>query len=171
MSPPELTPLDPEPILATLRKHEVRFVVIGAIAAILQGYPLPTYDLDITPDDAPDNLERLADALRELEAKLRTPQGAIDFPVDAKMLSGARVWTLTTRAGDLDLVFDPAGTAGYADLRRGAIAYDIGSGEIPVASLIDVIRSKETAHRVKDQAQLPALRRTLELRRERESRS
>jgi hypothetical protein len=68
------------------------------------------------------------------------------------------------------LVFQPAGTEGYADLRRNAVELDLGAREpVLVASLPDVIRSKEAAGRLKDQAQLPALRQTLEVLRERES--
>ena len=157
-------------ILETLRRREVRFVVIGAIAAVAQGYPLPTFDLDVTPDPRDDNLRNLAAALRDLDAKLRTPSGDVDFPVDAAMLRTTGVWTLATNAGDLDLVFEPAGTTGYDDLRRDALTLDLGSGEVLVASLLDVIRSKEAANRPKDQAQLPALRETLERVRARQGR-
>jgi hypothetical protein len=83
------------------------------------------------------------------------------------------VWTLTTRAGDLDLVFEPAGTGGYEDLRQDARRFQVAEGLIvPVASLLDVIRCKQASGRAKDQAQLPILRETLEeiRRREREGR-
>jgi hypothetical protein len=157
-------------LLAALQKHDVRFVVIGAVAAIAHGSPLPTEDVDITPDSAADNLEALAAALIELEAKLRTPSGSVDFPIDARMLAGGTLWTLSTGAGDLDLCFEPAGTRGYDDLRRDALTLDLGSGAPAlVASLADVIRSKEAAGRPKDRAQLPALRQTLEVVREREA--
>jgi hypothetical protein len=79
------------------------------------------------------------------------------------------VWTLTTEAGDLDLVFTPAGTGGYADLVADATEVDLGA-RVLVASLRDVIRSKEASNRPKDIAQLPALRQTLEVIREREAR-
>jgi hypothetical protein len=166
--PPEI-PYDAPAILAALQKHCVRFVVIGGVAAIAQGSPLPTEDIDITPDRAVDNLDALASALRDLDAKLRTAQGPVDFPLDAQMLVQNEMWTLTTRAGDLDLCFEPPGTGGYDDLRRGALELDLGSGTtVLVAALADVIRSKETAHRPKDIAQLPALRQTLEVIRGRE---
>jgi hypothetical protein len=85
------------------------------------------------------------------------------------MLSTADTWTLTTSAGDLDLCFAPAGTRGYDDLRRDASREQLGAGlSVAVASLRDVIRSKEAAGRDKDLAQLPLLRRTLERLRERE---
>jgi hypothetical protein len=156
-------------VLEVLERHDLRYVVIGAVAAIIHGYPLPTMDLDITPARDPDNLERLAGALRELEARLRVPRGpGVPFPIDAVMLSRGELWTLTTKSGPLDLVYLPAGTQGYDDLRRDAKEIDIGGLTVPVASLPDIIRSKEAAGRPKDIAQLPALRQTLEVIRERE---
>ena len=86
------------------------------------------------------------------------------------MLSQADMWTLRTRFGPLDLVFSPSGTGGYDDLQGDAREIDLGRTSVAVASLADVIRSKEAAGREKDRAQLPALRRTLELVREREGR-
>jgi hypothetical protein len=154
--------------LGTLQKHGVRFVVIGGVAAIAQGSPLPTQDIDVTPDPAPDNLVALAKALGDLDAKLRTNEGPVAFPIDARMLGGNEMWTLSTRAGDLDLCFNPPGTEGYDDLRRDALQIDLGSGTPTlIASLRDVIRTKETANRPKDIAQLPALRQTLEVLRRR----
>lgn len=160
---------DAPAIIESLQKHGVRFVVIGGVAAIAHGSPLPTEDLDVTPDRAPDNLQSLVRALKDLGAQLRTESGGVAFPLEAQMLAGAEMWTLTTRAGDLDLVFDPPGTRGYEDLRRGAVELDLGSGApVLVAALPDVIRSKEASNREKDRMQLPALRRTLELIRARE---
>jgi hypothetical protein len=155
--------------LVALERHGVSLIVIGGIAAIAQGYPLTTNDLDVTPARGAENIARLVDALRELEAKLRTPTEPVEFPIDEKMLSGADAWTFTTKAGPLDLVFSPPGTGGYEDLRRDAVELDLGTTKpVLVASLRDVIRIKEATSREKDRAQLPALRRTLEVIRERE---
>jgi hypothetical protein len=155
--------------LAALQRHGVSFVVIGGIAAIAQGYPLTTNDLDVTPARDAENIARLVPALQELEARLRTPTEPVEFPLDVKMLSGADAWTFTTNAGPLDLVFSPPGTGGYEDLRRDAVELDLGTTKpVLVASLRDLIRIKEATNRDKDRAQLPALRRTLEVIRERE---
>jgi hypothetical protein len=154
-----------------IERHGVRYVVVGALAAAAAGAPVVTRDLDITPARDRKNLERLAAALRELDARLRTASAAagVPFPVDAHVLAGADIWTLTTRVGELDIVFQPAGTDGFDDLRRGAARLEIADGvEVLVASLADVVRSKEAAARAKDLAQLPLLRQTLERLRERE---
>jgi hypothetical protein len=158
---------DPVEILRTLEDCGVRYVLIGGIAARLRGAPLLTEDLDITPDTAPDNLASLCRALVALEARLRTasdPNG-VAFPIEPDMLAVTRIWTFTTRHGDLDLVFEPAGTRGYPDLARGATRLDVAEEpvlSVAVAELADIIRTKEAAGRAKDRAALPLLRATLE---------
>jgi hypothetical protein len=162
------THLDPRRILSALAEQQVRFVVVGAIAAIAQGGPMITEDLDITPERGPNNLERLAAALKELDARLRIPNdpSGIEFPIESRFLASVDSWTLKTPSGDLDLLFAPSGTAGYEDLKRGAVSVELWGHPVLVASLPDLIRMKEAAGRPKDLAQLPALRQTLELHRE-----
>jgi hypothetical protein len=161
---------DPKPLIQVLQKHDVAFIVVGIIAAVAQGSPVPTRDLDVTPSQTAENYERLTAALVDLDAKLRLPDGTgLEFPIEPSYLAGNTAWTLLTRFGVLDLAFLPAGTRGFDDLRRHAIALDIGTGKpVLVASLIDVIRMKEASGRPKDEAALPALRQTLEVIRERE---
>ena len=166
MQPPRF---DPIRALTTLAAHEVRFVVVGAFAAVVQGYPLPTYDLDVTHETERENVERLVPALMELNSRLRVPgPDPVPLPIDVRMLEGAGVWTLLTDAGPLDLITTPAGTRGYGDLRRDAVEIELGGVPLLFASLRDVIRMKEASNRPKDLAQLPALRQTLERVRERE---
>lgn len=165
-----IPPFDPYRALEVLTRHGVQFVVIGAFSAVTQGYPLPTQDLDVTPTRDPENLERLAAALRELRAELRLPRDErLPFVLDAEYLARANSWTLSTDAGPLDIIFEPAGTAGFQDLSRDAIEQTIRGIQVLLASVRDVIRMKETSNRIKDQAQLPALRQTLEVIRRREA--
>ena len=134
------------------------------MAAVLHGSPLPTLDADICPDARPDNLERLAAVLREVGARIRTPDvpEGLPFQCDARFLGGMRLLNLVTRFGDLDLSFVPAGTNGFDDLRRGAVGMQIKEQTVLVAALVDVIRSKEAANRPKDRRTLPVLRQLLE---------
>ena len=167
---PGVADFDPGEVLRVLEAHDVRYVVIGALAAVAAGAPILTTDLDVTPERSRENLERLVPALVDLRARLRTPRDpdGVPVPIDAEMLATADSWTLTTRAGALDLVFAPHGTGGFDDLRRGARRERIAGVTVLVAALADVIRSKEAAGREKDSMQLPILRRTLEHVRERE---
>ncbi len=160
--------LQADEIFACLNRHGVQYVLIGGLAAVLHGSPLPTVDADICPSRAPGNLERLAAALAELDARIRTadtPAG-VPFPREARFLAGIELLNLVTRAGDIDLAFVPAGTTGFDDLDRRAVRMTVHESTIGVAALEDIIRSKEAANRPKDQRSLPMLRQLLdELRR------
>jgi hypothetical protein len=148
----EVAVFDPEKLIRTLRKHRVDFVLIGALAARLYGFPRVTADADITPDDSPKNLDRLSAALRDIDAKIYTdaiPEG-LAFDCSPQMLRRATSWNLVTSAGRLDLAFQPAGTSGYDDLVRDADQFEAFGVKFLVAALDDIIRSKESANRPKD---------------------
>lgn len=156
---------EPERLLQTLERHRVRYVVIGGVGATLHGSPLPTRDTDICPEASDPNLDRLAAALRELEARIRAPDApeGLPFTCDAAFLRQMKLLNLTTAFGDLDLSFEPAGTRGYDELEPRSVRYDLGDGVVvPVAALEDIIRSKEAANREKDRQTLPTLRLLLE---------
>ena len=148
----EIAPLDPERLLETLSRHRVKFVLIGALAARLHGFPRLTADADITPAGDKPNLDRLAAALNELDAKIYTesvPTG-LAFDCSSAMLARARMWNLVTSAGRLDIAFEPAGVEGYDDLKKDAERFEAFGVRFLVASLDDIIRSKEAAGRPKD---------------------
>ncbi len=154
----------PEKILAALEAHDVRCVLIGGFAAVIHGSPYLTTDVDVVPAVDRENLERLFDALRSLHAKVWTsaePDG-VPFDHSASLLADVRVWNLVTDHGRLDLTFQPSGTQGYEDLARDASHLVILGVGVDVASLADIIRSKEAAGREKDRLVLPVLRRLAE---------
>jgi hypothetical protein len=159
-----LSPLQADEIFACLDRRQVRYVLIGGLAAVLQGSPLATYDVDICPARDPDNLRRLAEALEELGARIRTPGDAdgVAFPREADFLSKVQVLNLVTRFGDFDISLQPSGTKGFEDLSRNSVAIRVRGIEINVATLQDIIRSKEAANRPKDRRSLPLLRQLLE---------
>ena len=159
-----MSPLQADEIFACLDRHGVRYVLIGGLAAVLHGSPLPTLDVDICPSNEPSNLARLAAAPDELDARIRRPDSpdGVRFTRDAVFLANVQLLNLVTRFGDLDLSFEPAGTEGFSDLARGAVEMKIRGLGVLVAALEDVIRSKEAANRPKDQRTLPVLRQLLE---------
>lgn len=156
----DIAPLDPERLVTVLAEHDVRYVLIGALAARLQGFPRVTANLDITPERQADNLVRLATALTALKARVYTeavPEG-LPFDCSAAMLGRADTWNLVTDAGRVDVSFKPSGTDGYDDLSRQAVRFEVFGVTLDVARLEDILRSKEAANRPKDRQDAMVLR-------------
>jgi hypothetical protein len=157
--------LDAAAIIAALNRHDVRYVVIGAFAAIAQQAPIPaTRDIGLTPEPTHENLARLSLALTELGARVRAEgvPGGLPFSHDATSLAAAEMWNLICPDGEFDISFHPSGFAGgYAELAVNAHRMLVDEVEVVVADLADVIRSKESAGRPKDLRVLPLLYRHL----------
>jgi hypothetical protein len=145
---------DPLLALQFLTDNNVRFVLIGGYAASLRGSPVITGDLDICYARDADNLERLAAALRELDARPRGVDEDVPFLLDARTLRLGDTFTFVTRAGSVDCFGTPSGTAGFVDLAADATEEDLNGLTVSVASLDDLIRMKRASGRRKDQIQL-----------------
>lgn len=152
------TVFDPYELLGALQSRNVSFVVIGAFARVVHGTRELTDGLDITPSMREENLTRLARALEDLDAR-RTDGKTLDLSnLPAPALE------LETRAGELKLVPEPAGTRGWDDLRRRASREPLGRGLRPqVASPDDLARMLGALDRDQDLERLLRLRRLMNL--------
>jgi hypothetical protein len=142
-----------------LREVHVVGVVVGNVAAILNDAPMLTRDVDVFVGDRP-RVRKKMDALAKALA------GAAPRPILEKPGAGGRPGTydgvrITTAVVPVDVLFRIAGEVTLDDIRARAKIFDFGGEELAVASLEDVIRSKEAADRKKDRAVLPVLRDTL----------
>lgn len=151
----------PAAIASVFNRHQVRYVVIGAFAAIAQQAPIaPTRDIDFAPENTMENLRNLSSVLDEIDAQIRTDteSAGIPFNHDGTSLRRAEMWNLICRYGEFDLAFRPAGIpGGYRELAARSHLVAVEGVEVRVADLADVIRSKEAAGRPKDVRVLPAL--------------
>jgi hypothetical protein len=159
---------DPGQILRILTKHKVEYIVVGGLGGVLHGAPMSTDDVDIVPALRKANLEALANALNEMNARVQVtdePEG-IQIHFAAKDLQrwivDFRFLNLMTDHGRLDILHRPGGTNGFQDLAGSAEVFDLEGIEIRVAALEDIIRSKQAVARDRDLEQLPTLRRLLE---------
>jgi hypothetical protein len=156
---------DPIAGLGALVEDGVRFVLIGGFAAALRGSPMMTGDVDICPARERSNLDRLAEALRSLHARLRGAPADAPFLLDSRTLEAGDHFTFATDAGPIDSLGTPAGTDGFVDLDSSATDEDLDGLVVRVASLEDLIRMKRAADRPQDRIAvewLSALRDELE---------
>jgi len=147
----------PRKLLTHLAGHGVDFVVVGGIALAIHGSERNTFDLDICPDQGPENLDSLGQALIELEARLRGITEDVPFIPDGRSLRGIEILTLDTTLGPPDVLSRPSGSPPYDRLRRRAKQVDIGPAVVLVASVDDMIEMKRAANRDKDRLDLDAL--------------
>jgi hypothetical protein len=146
--------------LEHLAEHGVEYLIVGGVAGRVQGAATTTQDLDIMPDPAPANLERLADALNALDVERKSAQSAAYQPVESVHASVFRteaICSFRTRLGVIDVLMELPGVGDFDAVRPNARRYEVGGREIVVASLDDVITSKETADRAKDWRAMDAL--------------
>jgi hypothetical protein len=148
---------EPLRALRALARSNVRFVLIGGVAARLHGSPTLTRDTDVCYSRDTDNVERLAKVLRTLHARLRGVDDDVPFLVDGRTLLAGANFTFVTDVGDLDVLAAPAGVDGYAELAARAERVDLEGVTVLVASLDDLIRMKRASGRAKDRAELEIL--------------
>lgn len=147
-------PLDPVRIFAALQRHEVEYLTIGGVAVNAHGHVRNTRDVDILIEWSAENMQRLAAALGELDARL--------FGVDADLLDvdprkpedllDGGNFTLRTAAGGLDL-FDPGEIPGgrpYEEMRPRAVEAVVEGVGIRAVGFDDLIRLKRESGRDRD---------------------
>jgi hypothetical protein len=146
--------------LTVLAAHEVEYIVVGGICAILQGAPVVTLDLDVVHRRTPENVRRLLAALRSIEARYRhDPRGLV--PEESHLL-GPGHNLLQTTCGPLDALGAIDAGLSYDDLLPDSEELRVGPGlSTRILSLRRLIELKTAAGRPKDLAVLPTLRATL----------
>lgn len=162
-----LRPLRAEPLIAALVEHEVDFIVVGGYAVAAHGFPRATKDIDICPDPIDENLERLANALAELEATpigLDEFKGEFDLEPNLEGLNMGGNWTLLTTHGRLDVLqtfsFEGGaeGEGEYRDLASHAVERDFLGHRVKFCSYEDLLRMKRAAGRAQDKVDIESLK-------------
>jgi hypothetical protein len=158
----ERQPFDPYAILAALDGRRMTYIVIGSFARVIRGAEELPDGLDIVPSLREQNLDRLEDALRALDAT-RADGGELAL---VEATAKKAVIETTSPAGEVKVVAQPEGTSGYDDLRRAASREHLGRGLRPsVASTADLARMLAALGRDDDRPRLRALRQVAELER------
>ncbi|MBW3663395.1 MAG: hypothetical protein KY469_09875 [Actinobacteria bacterium] len=147
-----MTRLDPPRIFATLERHGVDYVTIGAFAVIAHGYVRATADVDLIAGQERQNLERLAAAFAELDARLRGVDAHLlgTDPTDPDTLASGASFTLDTDAGPIDYLNDVPGVDDYDAVRARSVEAEAAGVVVRVAGLDDLIRMKRASGRPQD---------------------
>jgi predicted nucleotidyltransferase len=141
---------DFEELLRLLTKHEVAFIVIGGVAAVLHGSSRLTQDLDIVYQRTPENIARLAAALAGRSPYPREAPPGLPFRWSEATLRMGLNFTLDTSLGALDLLGEVTGGGSYEQLLDQSIEADLSGVRCRCLDLESLIRVKRAAGRPKD---------------------
>lgn len=149
-----------ESLLETLATSDVEFIVVGLLAAVAQGAPVTTHDLDIVHRRTPENIAKLLDVLvNQLDARYR---GRTDvLRPTAEILAGPGHSLLKTSQGPLDVLGAIEGGRDYESLLPNSHRIEISGHAVFVLGLATLIELKRGSTRLKDQLVLPVLEETL----------
>ena len=154
-------------IFSSLLEGNIAFIVVGGVAAVLEGAPVSTFDLDIVYSLDEENVVRLAGVLDDLDAVYVDPGGRGIRPSADRLRAGGH-HLLRTRHGRLDVMGTIGDGLAYPDLVSRSRMHSLRGMAILVLGLETLIASKEAADRTKDRAVLDLLRHTLSERQRRE---
>lgn len=169
-----MPPFAPERIVEILDRHGVDYLIVGGVGVRLHGARRVTLDFDALASFAPDNLERLCAAMRELNARIRAEgfsdaeaTAAAPAMVHPDTFNRAELTTWMTDAGPLDVLHDIPDRDGtrqrFEELATRSTEADFAGVRVRVAALDDIVNSKEWANRPKDRDALDELH-TLQMR-------
>lgn len=148
-------------LINTLLEYHVEFIIVGGVAAVLQGAPIQTFDLDIVHLRNEKNNENLLFALQDLAAIYRHHSKKIKPTKKHTLSSGHQL--LSTNCGDLDLLGTIDNGRSYEDLLQHAVKLNYFEESILVLGLEELIAVKARTGRPKDELMLPLLIETLKL--------
>lgn len=136
-------------ILELLESHGVEYVVVGGVAAVLQGAPVTTFDIDALVKVDATNVERLLAALKGLDARYRE-HGTLQ-PTRDDLLAGGHL-LLMTNSGPLDILGFIGDGKRYEDFVGAMATIAVGDLSVRVLGIEALIEEKKALGRDKDLA-------------------
>lgn len=141
---------DFEALLRALASQQVRFAIVGGLAARIHGSTRLTQDLDIVYARDRDNLERLARALAPHQPYLRGAPPGLPFQLDVETLERGLNFTLVTDIGEIDLFGELAGVGNWQALADHLQETELFGVTVRCLDIETLIRAKRAAGRPKD---------------------
>lgn len=152
-------------LLARLAASGADFLLVGGLAAVAQGAPLTTVDVDVVHRRDAENVDRLLAFLESVDARYRgRPAGQVLRPTREALL-GAGHQLLVTDLGPLDLLGAIEGGRDYPSLLPEAVAILVEGQPVRVVRLETLAELKRGATSAKDRLVLALLEDTLRQRR------
>ena len=147
-------------LLEGLAEADVEFVLVGGLAAVVQGSPITTMDVDIVHCRSSGNITRLIGFLKSIDAVYRRPDDKIIEPTEAD-LSQMGHMLFSTRLGPVDVLAFIEERKVYEDLLEHTVEIMFRGHILRVLELKMLIELKRISRDPKDRQRIPVLEETL----------
>ena len=162
-----LRPPDLSALIRSLSDAGIEYIIVGGLAAVAQGAPVTTFDLDIVHRQTAENIRKLSAFLKWIDARLRRPDDKIIEPASEDLYAKGHL-LLKTRLGPLDVLAFIEKGQGYDDLLPKSIEIDFQGHKIRVLGLETIVELKRGSRDPRELQRLSVYENTLRLIRERE---
>jgi len=152
--------VDLSALLEALTEAGIDFIVVGGLAAVAQGAPITTMDMDIVHRQSNDNIEKLLAFLKQIDTIHRRPDDKILKP-EKRDLSGRGHALFATRYGPLDVLAVIEEGRGYDDLLPDTVEIEFRGHKVRMLSLKTLVELKQRSRDPNDRQKLPVLLETL----------
>jgi hypothetical protein len=156
----ETTGPDLSAILEGLIKANIKFILVGGLAAVIQGAPITTIDVDIVHKHSSENIIKLLGFLKSIGAFHRRPDDKVIQPTEQD-ISGNGHALFTTRLGPIDVLSVIEEGKTYDDLIEHTVDVKFRGHTIKVLDLEIMIELKRTSRDPKDKRRLSVLEETM----------
>ena len=150
-------------LLERLLAADVEVVLVGGLAAVAQGAPLTTFDVDVVHRRTEENVDRLIAFLTSIGARYRNRPGP-PLPPQRDALLGPGHSLFMTDLGPVDALGAIEGGADYDQLLPECLSVSIGGRTVQVLSLAKIVDLKRASSDPKDKLRLPVLEAVLKRR-------
>lgn len=147
-------------ILSKLCEAHIDFVLVGAAAAIVNGVPVTTFDVDIVPHRTAENLDRLFGLLTDIDAHYRGRPANQKLRPTREHLDTPGHILLRTTLGPLDVLGSIEAGADYAWLIARSRPIPVFGHKIHVPTLDTLIELKRHGTRPEDPLKLRLMEET-----------
>jgi len=147
-------------LLERLHDAGVEFVLVGGLAAVSQGAPVTTFDVDIVHRIDGENVSRLLTLLASLNARHRGQGDRVLAPTEADLTAGGHC-LLITDLGPLDVLGTIEGGRRYEDLLEETVEVPFRARTIRVLRLELLVELKRQSSLPEDRERLTVLEATL----------
>ena len=147
-------------LLEGLAQAGIEFVLVGGLAAVIQGVPVTTMDMDIVHHQTEENIKKLLKFLKSADAYYRRVDDKVIEP-DERDFSAKGHVLLSTCHGPLDILAVIEKGHGYEELVPNSAEIEFRGYKIRVMNLETMIELKRGSGHPKDLWRLPILEETL----------